>query len=287
MLPGVYVDHTGAPTWIQRAWAGVLYHWPAALTGEAAVRSVQGPGWRGFGRQGSDTSPGTGRDEIEILVAAGRTVRPVRGYRATRCRAFHARVQWNASPPRVRFEEAVLDIAARAETDTAAIAVLADACQSRRTTAERLLEGLGDRRRLRRRSWLVDVLRDVAGGTCSALEHAHLTNVERPHGLPRGARQARETSGARLVFRDVEYPGCGVLVELDGRLFHDSHRQRDADLERDFDAAVDGRTTVRLGWGQCTDRACETAARLARLLQQRGWEGHPSPCGPDCTVSRP
>ena len=31
--PGVYVDHTGQPTRTQRAWAGVLFHWPAALAG--------------------------------------------------------------------------------------------------------------------------------------------------------------------------------------------------------------------------------------------------------------
>ena len=32
VLPGVYVNHTGAQTWEQRAWAAVLYFWPAALT---------------------------------------------------------------------------------------------------------------------------------------------------------------------------------------------------------------------------------------------------------------
>jgi hypothetical protein len=25
VLPGVFVDHTGVPTWHQRAWAGVLF----------------------------------------------------------------------------------------------------------------------------------------------------------------------------------------------------------------------------------------------------------------------
>src|SRR6478735_11003645 len=44
--PGVYVDHTGAPTWRQRAWAACLYHWPAALAGPSALRIVAGPGWR-------------------------------------------------------------------------------------------------------------------------------------------------------------------------------------------------------------------------------------------------
>ncbi|GGM94264.1 hypothetical protein GCM10009721_20640 [Terrabacter tumescens] len=37
--PGVYVDHTGAPTWPQLAWAAVLFHWPAALAGTSALRA--------------------------------------------------------------------------------------------------------------------------------------------------------------------------------------------------------------------------------------------------------
>ena len=37
--PGVYVNHTGALSWPQRAWAGVLWAWPAAL----ALSSAMGP----------------------------------------------------------------------------------------------------------------------------------------------------------------------------------------------------------------------------------------------------
>lgn len=298
VLPGVFVDHTGVPSWVQRAWAGVLHLWPAALAGASAVRAVQGPGWRGFdmsagdllgdARQSRRTTAarrrGAAADDIEVVVDADRNPAPIEGYAVIRCRAFQERVQWNASPPRIRFEEAVLDLAAGAPSDLAAVALLGDACQSRRTTADRLLRGLDDRRRMSRRGWLVDVLHDVADGTCSALEHAYLGNVERPHGLPRGERQVRETVGDRVMFRDVLHRRFGLVVELDGRLYHDSARRRDADLERDLDVAVAGRDSIRLGWGQCTDRACATAARLAKLLQLRGWTGQPTPCGPDCVV---
>lgn len=290
LLPGVFVDHTGTPTWMQLAWAGVLRFWPAALSGASAVRAVQGPRWRGFDSCGQEVRAlghpvGRGQaPEIELVVSAARTVTQVPGYAVTRTRSLEGRVQWNASPPRIRFEEAVLDLAGRAPSDTAAIGLLADACQSRRTTAARLLEGLVARQRVPRRAWLIGVLDDIANGTCSALEHAHLSNVERPHGLPRGQRQAREPSGSRLMFRDVRYRQQGVLVELDGRLFHDSAQQHDADLERDLDVVLEQRVTVRLGWGQCTDRACATAARLARLLQSRGWQGEPRSCGQDCVI---
>ena len=41
-LPGVFVDHTGSPTWLQRAWAGVLCYWPAALSGTSSLRAAAG-----------------------------------------------------------------------------------------------------------------------------------------------------------------------------------------------------------------------------------------------------
>jgi len=42
---------------------------------------------------------------------------------------------------------------------------------------------------------------------------------------------------ATQIFRDVEYREAGVVVALDGRLFHSSVAKRDADMHRDLDAA--------------------------------------------------
>ena len=103
LLPGVFIDHTGEPTWVQRAWAGVLFYHPAALSGMSALRAVAGPGWRRY----PDHLP------IEIAVDVGRTVQPVDGYRpavepgsARACCGTRAR-------PGLRVEEAALDVAAR------------------------------------------------------------------------------------------------------------------------------------------------------------------------------
>ncbi|KRF21272.1 hypothetical protein ASG90_01345 [Nocardioides sp. Soil797] len=272
-LDGVYLNHTGDPTWLQRAWAGVLFFAPAALSHSSAIRAVVGPRWRAHDEAA----------EIELVIPARRTVTRVPGYKVRRTRELGS-ILVDASPPRVRLERAVLDVAASAGTDLAAIGVLADACQSRRTTAARLLTGIGERPRLRRRKWLTSILEDVAEGTCSTLEHAHLTLVERPHGLPRGRRQRRDVIGQRPFFRDVDYEEQRLVVELDGRLFHDSAAQRDIDLERDLDVAADDRDSVRLGWGQCVQRPCSTARKLGRILQLRGWLGQPEPCGPGCAV---
>ena len=57
----------------------------------------------------------------------------------------------------------------------------------------------------------------------SALEHGYLNRVER-------------------VYRDAAYTEH-VLVELDGRLFHDSTGARDRDFDRDLVALVGGKVT--------------------------------------------
>ncbi len=272
--PGVYVSHTGPLTWVQRAWAGVLFSWPAVLCHESALRVCDGPGQRG--RVNEDT--------IHVAVDRRRTtlVEPP-GIRVHHLAGLQERALWNLGPPRLRYEEAALDVAADARTDFAAIAALAKACQSRRTTATRLGITLAARARAPRRHWLEAVLRDVSDGTCSVLEHGYLTRVERPHHLPRATRQLLSTSSSGVVYRDAQY-GEVCLVELDGRLFHDSATQRDADFERDLDAAVDGRSTTRLSWGQVFDRPCSTAAKVARILQAHGVRCQPRPCGPGCIV---
>lgn len=185
----------------------------------------------------------------------------------------------------MRYDEAALDVACRAASELDAIAVLANACQWRRTTAQRLLQVLDSRGRVRRRRWLRAVLVDIADGTCSVLEHGYLAHVERPHGLPRAARQKRSASSIGVCYRDAEY-GERLIVELDGRVYHDSTTKRDADFERDLDATVDGRSTVRLTYGQVFDRPCQTASKIARVLQQHGFAVAGHPCGPGCEFIR-
>lgn len=267
--PGVYVNHTGPLTFLQRAWAAVLLAWPAVLCHESAIRIGDGPGRRD-------------RDDevIHVAVDRDRAFRAPDGVVPHRLADLDTKARWNLSPPRVRIEHAVLDVAAEAPDELAAIAVVSDAVRARRTTADRMLEALATRTRIPRRPFLDEVLRDVADGTCSVLEHGYLTRVERAHGLPSGQRQVRASSRGP-VYRDVDYRSFGLIVELDGRLFHTSVTSRDRDLDRDLDAALDGRETVRLGWGQVYPRACATADKLATLLARRGWQGSLSRC-PAC-----
>lgn len=268
MTPGVYVNHTGPPTWQQRAWAAVLGAGPgAALCLQSALRAHEG----------------TGRidgDEETIHVAVGRHSTPTApdGVRIHRMSDLPGRVQWNRSPPRTRYEDTVLDLAARG-TALTSVARLADACGSRRTTAARLRDRLDGRKRIAQREWLRSVLSDVADGTCSVLEHGYLDLVERPHGLPTGKRQAVRHGSNGRVYCDVDLIGLGLRVELDGRLFHTSTKDRDRDMDRDLDAAATGTAaTLRLGFGQVFDRPCQTAAKVALVFQRHGWTGALSPC---------
>src|SRR5688572_8275468 len=65
--PGVFLDHTGEPSFQQRAWGGVLLLEPAALAGVSALRAFEGPG---------STRPAT---PLHLAVAWERRVRPPDG----------------------------------------------------------------------------------------------------------------------------------------------------------------------------------------------------------------
>lgn len=264
--PGVYVLHTGCPTPQELEWAAVLYAAPSALWGASAL-----PGLRCARR--NETVVHVGIDER-------RRVRDVDGLRVHRVVDLGRRAHLATSPPRMRVEEAALDVAASAGDDLTAAGVLAEVVSSRRTTPDRLAAALGARGRVARRSWIRDVLTDLSEGSCSVLELKYLREVERAHGLPSEHRQVR-ASARGTIYRDVVYERFALVVELDGRWDHADAAARQRDMERDLLAVLDGLLTVRLGWGQVVGRACATAALLGRLLQQRGWAGESVTC-PSC-----
>ena len=274
---GVFVEHSGELDRDQRAWATVLRYWPAAVCGPTALDH--------HGIRMSDRPQLVGRqDTVHVAVDATRRVAPAVGVRVHRLNDFDGQALMNLSPPRVRVEQAVLETASMAKTEREAVAILAQACQARRTTAQRLLLRLDQLPRLPRRRILAVVLADVAAGAYSVLERSYLTEVERPHGLPTARRQRRVRPGRTPAVRDVEYVALRVVVELDGRLGHERVGDRWADLDRDVDAALIGDLTLRLGWGQVLE-PCRVANAVARILIARGWTGPPRACGPRCSLA--
>lgn len=270
--PGVYVNHTGPPTWPQLAWAAVLFYWPAALSGPSALHAARVRGYE----PKDDGS-------IHVIVDRSRTVRRRVGISVFHVARASSQYNENLSPPRQSIEHALLQVASRKKKLEASIAVLADAVQDGRTTAERLRQALADRPKLRHRAVLRDVLADVDEGVRSVLEHRYLRLVERAHGLPRGERQQRLVLAGKPGYPDVEYKEQRVLVHLDGRVGHSDSLDRWADFDRDIAALVDTTLGIRAGWAQVLD-PCRLAAALGRILQQCGWTGSIYACGPMCTA---
>lgn len=261
IYPGVYLNHTGEPTWRQRAWAAVHDAAPAALGAKSVTEF--------------------GRGAVHLVVPIDHRVTKRPGVAVRMRDRFAESVDWNKGPPRLRVEEAALDLAAEARTEQAAIAVLTGIVGDRRTTAPRLIAAMALRGRISRRELLTGVLTDIQAGTCSVLEHRYLTKVERAHGFPVAERQV-PTDVGRAGYRDAVYRDYGVVVELDGLLGHVDAASRDRDLERDLAAAAHADLrTVRLGVGQVMSRPCATATKLAAILASRGWTGRLRRC-PRC-----
>jgi hypothetical protein len=225
------------------------------------------------------------RQDIVVVIPESQRVQPGAGVDVWRLSDLDRHVHPSRRPPLLRFESAVLLTASRASTPDGAVATIANACQSRHTTTGRLLRLLDEMpRNLRLRGLLRDILSDVATGAYSYLEVHYLRDVERPHGLPTAARQRRVTVGRRPYFRDVEYVGLNLVVELDGRLGHEDFVSRANDMDRDIDTVGTHARTARVGYLQVMSRRCVTAQRVAGLLRIGGWSGHARRCGPDCLI---
>lgn len=271
--PGVYVEHNGPLTRQQREWVAVLVHWPAALTRQSALPDPPH------------------RAVVDVAISTTRTVKPVAGVVAHRTAAIGhpdrpdptSRVDWRRAPPAMRLEHVVVDLASAVVlTDPlAAFRLLADAAQTRRTSATAIAAVLRGRR-VAGKALLLEMLDDLATGACSVLEREYLNAVERAHGLPTGRRQKPSTTRGRAAYRDVEYEDQDLVVELDGRAFHDTAAARDDDAERDLEARVtEESTTVRLTYGLVFGDPCRTAGHVATLLHRRGWHGSIVTC-PRC-----
>lgn len=265
---GVYVAHTGPLTRRQREWAAVLAVWPAALAGESALA-------------GSSA-------RVQVVIAHGRTVRAPAWVEVSRDTHLDDRVQWQASPPRLHVDHALLGLMAqrvRRDDVAGAYELLTRVIHDRRTTIDRLRATLARRDRVAGRRLIASMLDDLAEGACSVLERGYLHRVERAHGLPRGRRQPASRATGRRTEIDVRYEEYGFVVELDGSAFHDGAHARDSDADRDLaELAVSKTPTSRVTYGLVFTTQCRTARLIGIILRDRGWPGAITPC-PRCQSS--
>ena len=248
------------PTWMSAAWAGVLRGGGHAVLGGLASAYVLGV---------LDRAPET----LTVFVPLG-CARADFDVHTWRVRFRRAERNGRGLLPITPVEQTLVDIASEAD-ETQTIAAVVSVLRQGKTTRSRLLNYLESQGRVAKRQLMVALCDESARGIESVLEWRYRELVERAHGLPPMQRQARLTSTTRS---DGWYADYRVVIELDGRTWHDLDR----DMRRDNVLAVAGGVvTLRFGWQAVNSEPCESAAQVARLLSARGWDGLPRPC-PRC-----
>ena len=267
--PGVFLTHSGDLDWNASAAAAVLW---ASTRGTGADVGLAGDA-AGFVQGLTRRPPAV----VEVVVPAGRRVEAAPGLRVRRTRHDLDRLLDPVLYPwRTIVPVTAVDLAADTTAD-GALAVLARAVQRNLTSADRLAAELAGRRGHPHGALLREALADVADGAHSAAEVRYVRDVERAHGLPRATRQSTAGSGGRSV-HDNEYEEYGVLVEVDGRLGHETWQDRVRDGRRDRSATRRGRLTVRVFWPDVAVTPCATAVDVGAALGSAGWTGTLRPC---------
>ena len=266
---GVYAVFTGPvprETWL---WAALLRAGPGAALSHFTAAELHG-------------LMDNRREAIYVTVPATRRI-IVPGVVVRTSRRIA--IQPGPEPPRTSIEETVLDLTELAQSFDDACGWITRAIGRRLTTAERLAEALQQRKKMRWRPELEDLLKAAGDGIHSVLEYRYLRDVERAHGLPRSRHQVRVVIDGKVVYRDAYYEEYRLAVELDGRLAHPDEERRH-DRHRDIRAGIDGILTTRYDWQDVRGHPCETAWLQARILRDRGWRGMPRPCSPGCPMAQ-
>jgi hypothetical protein len=277
---GIYATFTGRPERESLMWGAVLRAGPNAALSYQTAAELDGLTDTRIAAIHVTVSP---QRQIKVSGTERSATAPrIIVHRSARLAAARHPVR---VPPRTRVEETVLDLAQASACFEEALAWTVAACERRRTTHAALLTAMGIRPRMRWRAELSAALDDIGAGIHSVLEFRYVRGVERPHGLPAGRRQARQSRGSRSNYLDTLYADFGLAVELDGRA---AHRARDRwhDAHRDNFLAAAGIVTLRYSWADVTERPCQVAGEVGRALRRRGWPGSVSRCGLTCAAER-
>lgn len=153
------------------------------------------------------------------------------------------------------------------------------AVRRRLTTAAALQVELGRHRFLQQRPTLVRLVASVAAGCRSELELWGYERVFTGADFAELARQVEVVVEGRLVVLDSYDPRAALAIELDGRQYHDSARDRERDTERDALLAGVGIQTVRFPHSRLTRSPdqCRRDALRTQETRRSQLEGRPRP----------
>jgi len=116
---------------------------------------------------------------------------------------------------------------------------------------------------------VLDELGPGAAVAASKLDHA-LTHVIALSGLPApSAEHPLPTAQCLHGFVDRYFPGALLIVEADGRKWHERRRNMARDRERDVEAARLGHQTVRFMWEHLVSDPAGSAAALVEIYEVR------------------
>lgn len=266
--PGIYATHNGPVTWPARASAATLH----AGTGAALILGSSAYLW-GL----------ADREPAVITVGVPLERKPVRvvGTRIRRLRRLETAIVERLTV--TTRAQTVIDLAGEPGCDIdEAVALAARAAQRRHLSAADLLVELRARHRHPHGEVLAMALGDIDGGVEGAAEFRFVRDVQRAHDLPELVRQVVTRDGAR---RDFESDEFGVVIEVDGQLWHAGERFH-SDRRRDRRTATKGKVPLRSGWLDVAAEPCELARDIALTLRQRGWTGALRRCSPGCPIER-
>jgi hypothetical protein len=270
IYPGVYATFTGPVTRDAQLWAALVYAGAGAqLSHETAAEVLQ--------------LTTVACPLIHLSIPQARRVRPAGGMVVHRSAYLEAGWRFaRGVPPHTWAEETITDLVAVAASFDDAVAWITAGFRRSQVSERRLREVMAARARLRWRGHLEEVIALAADGTHSPLEYRYDRDVERAHGLPAGRKQVpfSQPDGTR-GFRDRHYAAWGLVVELDGRRYHDTQR-RDHDRRRDNAVTAQAGGTLRYDWDDVTRASCRTAAQVHQALRRRGYPAPLALCSPAC-----
>lgn len=255
---GTYCAHTGPLTFEQRCAAALAAAGEAALLDGASAATLHG-------------LSGFEEDRIHVTVPHGTSLRRLSGVVLRQSVVLTERSRRDRSGLRaVRPEWAALTIARH--SPWRARAVFAATVQQGFARADHLEACVLAVGQFRGRPAVTAALRDVAGGTRSALEGAFLDVVRRA-GLPTPRRHVPIVVDGRRAWLDACWPAARVAVEIDGKAFHILGEDWERDLDRQNALVLAGLTLLRFSaaaiHGTPRRVADQVAAALAAARRTR------------------
>lgn len=178
-------------------------------------------------------------------------------------------------PARTSVERSVIDTASWCFSPRGCRLIVLAAVQQRVTTVVRLGDSLAERGPIRHAKVLRECLLDAQGGIDSLPEH-DFARLVRDHGLPEPRRQVRVRGLGGSYFLDAEFQPWRVTVEIDGAHHRDAV-QSEADLRRQNELVIGGRSVLRFSSYQVRHEPGSVARAVRRALVAAGWRPGATP----------